>query len=150
MSCRHILGSMSNNRSNGFGLIALLVVLVVAAGIAFGWYAYHTGGITNILKSAKKTAVVTGIVTSGPITPVCRAGESCISVVSNHTIELEDANGVVAASAKTNDNGLYVLNVYPGTYTLVLVPKIGLGAGKQVTVKSGMNNVDYMVDSGLR
>lgn len=150
---------MNHKHQSGFGIAALLLLFVIFA--IFGglmWYGYQSGRfdgvpfVPTLLHQVgdKNVATLTGTVTAGPTTPVCVAGKPCTRVVSDRIINAEDTNGTVVATAVTDKNGVYTMYLAPGKYTLVSVPAIGLGPGKQVTVVSGMNRFDMQLDTGIR
>jgi hypothetical protein len=161
---------MKIKNSNGYTLIYALLLVVIAATVGFiGWYVYHTSSVTNSLyansgnvaaknhpyenkSDVSGLAVLSGTVTQGPATPVCQSFATCANPVAGHTIQAIDSGGQVAASTKTDSKGKYSLHLKPGTYTLNLDPKIGLGVIKnnQVTVHSGTNTFNLEADSGIR
>ena len=65
---------------------------------------------------AGTTSGVRGLVSRGPITPVCRAGEPC-TAPAKHVLLLFLRNGITHR-ATSGDDGRYRLALAPGAYTL--------------------------------
>ena len=102
------------------------------------------------------TGGVGGEVTSGPVCPVERPGDSACSPrpVVGAVLVIKDATGAEAARSTTDASGLYRVKLVPGSYTLVPQPVAGLMGtpGPQpFTVASDRTtvvNVSY--DTGIR
>lgn len=148
-------------KSNQKGFVATeVVLLVVIVGVlsAVGWYVYSASQNTKksprvISKVVDKyQAALIGTVTEGPVSPVSTPGNSGVSVVANHVIQAENAQSKVVASTKTDSQGKYEFHLPLGQYTLVLVPKIGMGAirGNTIQVVAGKNTLDLVADTGIR
>jgi hypothetical protein len=139
------------HKQAGFSLaIVALLVVVAAATSLISWRVYVASSTPT--SSVEVGATLTGIISEGPTAPVCRTDVSCERPVSNHTVEALDSSGGIVAQGSTDDNGRYTLQLQPGHYTLVLVPKVGLGniPDNQVDVKAGVNTHNLSVDTGLR
>ncbi|SRR5258708_1038943 len=145
------MGIMEGKQS-GFTFVALAIgiLLVILLGIV-GARVYDIRTANNTPQSVVQVKLE-GVVSEGPTSPVCAADVPCTRTVDGHIVEAVDARGNVVASTKTDGSGHYSLSLAPGQYTLVLVPKIGLGniTGNQVDVKTGTNTFDLSVDTGLR
>ena len=155
----------------GFGAILLVLVIVIVAAIgAMGWYVYQSlhnmnttynaatststksGPKFSSKKSATGTAVLSGVVTEGPTSPVEQSGTPSDAPVTNHIVQAKNTKGIAVTSTKTDSQGKYTLHLIPGIYTLVLVPKVGLAdpSNNTVQVKPGANTLDLSLDTGIR
>ena len=154
-----------------FSVIEVILILFLIGAVgSIGWYVYqalksinHTYDTATATSSrvspkfgsrlANQAAVtLSGTVTQGPVSPVTKLGDPNVVVVANHVIQLKNVQTNVVMTAKTNSQGKYLFHVRPGTYTLVLVPQIGLGVLKNniVRVAAGVNRFDITADSGIR
>lgn len=150
---------MKRNESTSLLFVLLFVLLFAVAGVV-AWQVYlssHGQGavydaVADVVQPQQVTALLTGIVTSGPTTPVCREGVSCTVPVASHVVQVLDDSGAVAATTKTDENGRYAVQLKPGAYMIVLSPRVGVGArqNKYVTVHKGTNSLDITVDTGIR
>lgn len=118
---------------------AVLIAVAVALGAATTSAAVATSGVH-------------GIVTRGPITPVCQTGEPCDGPAAGVTLAFLRA-GVEAARVRTNDAGGYRIRLAPGVYVVRIRPasKIGKLSPTRVRVVAGrMRRVDFAIDTGIR
>src|SRR2546430_12501038 len=93
--------------------VAGLVLLTAACG------AYHFPG--NSPSPSPETAHVSGIVRSVPCAPVEQAGSTCAGrPVASLEIDYVAGDSVVSR-AVTDSNGLYAVDLPPGTYELEAV-----------------------------
>ena len=95
-----------------------------------------------------------GLVTRGPITPVCVAGQPCSEPAKNVTLVFS-RNGRVVRRARTNDQGRYRVALAPGRYRVVAPARTaGVGRGldpTSVTVpRSRYKRVNFTLDVGIR
>lgn len=137
------------SRMLGFTLIFLIVAVVVVAIVlgVVGWRVYD---VLISRSGGNQETTLTGFVTEGPISPVCRMGDSCTRPITNHTVEAVVQGGVVA-SASTDNSGYYRLSLKPGRYSLMLVPKVGTRiTNSQVNVVAGANTFNISIDTGIR
>ncbi len=151
---------MKHRQETGFGILIGLVILVVVFAIfaSLIWYGYKSGRFDGLPFAPtvlhtigdKNVATLTGTVTAGPTSPVCGSGQLCMRIVTDRVMNAEDMNGTIVATARTDRKGVYTMYLAPGAYVLVPVPAIGLGRGKEVTVKAGVNHFDVMLDTGIR
>jgi hypothetical protein len=92
-----------------------------------------------------------GVVMRGPIAPVCRQGSPCEEPAKNFLLQFR-RSGVVKASARTNDHGLYRVHLRPGRYAVTTGK---LGPGRELTPtfvrvpRARIGHVDFHVDTGL-
>jgi hypothetical protein len=114
------------------------VALVVAAGA----------------QATPTRGTLTGIVTRGPITPVCAIEVPCDEPAANVTL-LFTRNDAVVGRAVTNDAGRYRLRLPAGTYGVRRPGASGPFDRKlepnHARVYAGRSNrVDFSIDTGIR
>jgi hypothetical protein len=118
----------------------LLLVTVVAAVLA-GTASGTTGSGLH------------GLVTRGPITPVCMMDQPCDEPAANVQL-LFLRNGAVVSRVRTTATGKYRLALAPGRYAVKLPGKPGIGRNlkpQAVRVLRGRNvRVDFSIDTGIR
>jgi hypothetical protein len=92
-----------------------------------------------------------GVVTRGPTTPVCRVGTPC-SEPAVGAVLVFSRGGRDAARARTGAGGRYSVRLPLGIYAVRVSPpqKIGGLAPRKVRVRTGMNRVDFQIDTGIR
>lgn len=93
-----------------------------------------------------------GIVTRGPITPVCQVGKPC-SEPAVGAVLVFSRNGSVAARVRTRVGGRYSVSIPAGLYAVRLSPPQRIGGLKpaQVRVRAGVNGrLDFEIDTGIR
>jgi hypothetical protein len=94
-----------------------------------------------------------GLVTRGPITPVCSEAQPCDEPAANVQL-LFVRNGAVVSRARTSATGRYRLALAPGRYAVKLPGKPGIGRNvtpQTVRVLRGRNiRVDFSIDTGIR
>ncbi|HXE92181.1 MAG TPA: hypothetical protein VN544_00040 [Gaiellaceae bacterium] len=94
-----------------------------------------------------------GIVTRGPIAPMCVAEQPCSAPAKNITL-LFSRNGQVVARSKTDLAGRYHLRLRPGAYGVALTstPKAGRGLEPDhVRIRTGRYvRLDFSIDTGIR
>lgn len=148
------------SRESGLSVIELLIFLAIVGLVGFlSWHIWHNRDV--LYKSStshassplqhKGASTLTGTVTAGPTTPVCMEGQSCSSLVTNHTLVVINSGGETVVMTKTNSSGVYTVALSPGQYILKLVPYIGISdRNYQVTVSSGINQFNIEADTGIR
>ena len=92
-----------------------------------------------------------GVVTRGPTTPVCRVGTPC-SEPAVGAVLVFSRGGRDAARARAGAGGRYSVRLPLGIYAVRVGPpqKIGGLAPRTVRVRTGMNRVDFQIDTGIR
>jgi hypothetical protein len=93
-----------------------------------------------------------GIVSRGPIQPVCQAGTPCTAPAVGAELVFS-RNGRVAARVRTLAGGRYTVRLAAGTYAVRLspVPRIGGITPRTVRVPAGASwRLDFMIDTGIR
>jgi hypothetical protein len=90
-----------------------------------------------------------GLVTKGPTTPVCKAGESC-SAPAKHVTLVFTRNGV-SNQTTTGDDGRYSIRLAAGAYT-VRIPSARFGFDpRTAAVAAGrMATRNFDIDTGIR
>jgi hypothetical protein len=95
-----------------------------------------------------------GLVTRGPITPVCMVEQPC-SEPAPHVTLLFSRNGRVVGRAVTNDQGRYRVRLAAGLYSVKRAGPVGkIGRGLEpdhARVRAGrLVRVDFSIDTGIR
>ena len=103
--------------------------------------------------AATTTSGLRGLVTRGPITPVCVAGQPCSEPARNVTLVFS-RNGRVVRRTRTNDQGRYRVALGPGLYAVRLTPKPSIGRGLEPqrarVMRARFRRVDFSIDTGIR
>ncbi len=94
-----------------------------------------------------------GLVTRGPIMPVCSEAQPCDEPAANVQLVFV-RNGVVVSRVRTNATGRYRLALPPGRYGVRLPGKPSIGRivkPQTARVFRGRNTrVDFSIDTGIR
>jgi hypothetical protein len=94
-----------------------------------------------------------GLVTRGPIMPVCMVDQPCDEPAANVRLVFL-RNGVVVSRARTGPTGWYRVALAPGRYAVRLPGKPVLGRivkPQTVRVLRGRySRVDFSIDTGIR
>jgi Carboxypeptidase regulatory-like domain len=103
----------------------------------------------------QQTGVLAGQVTRGPLSPVERPGVAGRAVVPGAKVIVSTPDGQDIASATTDAQGLYSINLPPGTYRVMMTPPAGLGFSKDVpatvSIADGRETrLELLIDSGIR
>jgi hypothetical protein len=116
-------------------------VLLIALA-AFGVAVPATAGTTS--------TGLRGLVTRGPITPVCRVDTPC-SAPAKHVTIVFTRNGV-SKSTVTGDSGRYSILLAKGTYAVRIPAGARFGfTPRNVYVTAGrMSTRNFSIDTGLR
>jgi hypothetical protein len=113
-------------RSAGF-IAACALVLAVSAGAT-------TGGLR-------------GVVTRGPVTPVCKVGTPC-DAPAKHVV-LTFTHDRVTRSVTTDETGRYLIRLGAGTWT-VRIPSAQFKP-RAATVRAGVvRTQNFSIDTGIR
>jgi hypothetical protein len=103
--------------------------------------------------AATTSSGLRGLVTRGPITPVCAAEVPCDGPAKHVTLVFS-RNGRVVRRATTSDQGRYRVALAPGLYSVRLQVKQLVGRGLQPEKARVMANrfrrVDFSIDTGIR
>jgi hypothetical protein len=110
------------------------------------------GGATGA-SSATVSSGLRGIVTRGPITPVCVAEQPCTEPARNITL-LFSRQGRLVARAVTNDEGRYRVRLAAGLYSVRRPGAVTIGRRLEpdhARVRAGrFSRVDFSIDTGIR
>src|SRR5690242_4026302 len=97
---------------------------------------------------------LTGIVTRGPITPVCRVNVPCDAPAAGFALVFARAGVVHPVQTKTDAQGRYRVALPAGIYTVSGAVPAGVGRGispARVHVRAGhVDRIDFSVDTGIR
>src|SRR5882757_1910387 len=119
------------------GLAAVLAVLAIGVPAAAG----ALGGT--------QATGVRGLVTRGPITPVCQEGVPC-SAPAKH-LKITFVRAGVAKAVVTGSNGRYSILLAPGTYAVRFpTAKFGFRPRTALVVAGRMSTRDFSIDTGIR
>jgi hypothetical protein len=92
--------------------------------------------------------VLHGVVTIGPLTPVCRVGTPCDGPARNAVLTFARAGGHPAV-VHTDAAGVYRVRLRTGTYTVHASVGMSLRPAV-VAVRAGSRRVDFAIDTGIR
>jgi hypothetical protein len=93
-----------------------------------------------------------GLVTRGPIAPICVAEQPCDGPAKNVTLVFSRNGRVVRA--RTNEQGRYRVALAPGLYAVRLAVRQTVGRGLEPSrarvVAGRFRRVDFSFDTGIR
>ena len=99
--------------------------------------------------AATQATGVRGLVTRGPIAPVCLEGVPC-SGPAKH-IKITFVRAGVAKTVLTGANGRYSILLAPGTYAVRFPSaKFGFRPRSATVVAGRMSTRDFSIDTGIR
>jgi len=90
-----------------------------------------------------------GIVTRGPISPMCVAEQPCSAPVAGATLVFQRA-GHATVQVHTNSKGAYRVVLAPGTYGVALAKPRRMDPTSARVVSGGFRRVDFSIDTGIR
>jgi hypothetical protein len=93
-----------------------------------------------------------GVVTRGPITPVCRTGMPCDEPAVGAVLAFS-RGGKVVAHARVGAHGRYAVRLAPGVYVVrqAPAPRIGFGIRPDRVHVTGVSaRADFFIDTGIR
>jgi hypothetical protein len=103
--------------------------------------------------AATSSSGLRGLVTRGPIVPVCAAEQPCDEPAKNVTLVFS-RDGRVVRRATTNEKGRYRVALAPGVYAVRLKTRQSIGRGLEPTrarvVANRFRRVDFSIDTGIR
>jgi hypothetical protein len=100
-----------------------------------------------MLATIAALALLHGVVTIGPVTPVCRAGVPCSKPAAS--VVLTFSRGTQVVRAKTRADGSYTVRLTPGTYTVAASAGMRISPSR-VVARSGRHAVSFAIDTGIR
>lgn len=119
----------------------LLPTLIAALTLAAGAQASAPAG------------TLAGLVTRGPITPVCAFEQPC-DAPAPHVTLLFTRNGSVARRVVTDASGRYAVRLAPGTYSVsrsvAAAPDRKLEPNRVHVVANRRLQLDFSIDTGIR
>jgi len=108
-------------------------------------------GMAVLLAAVALVSGVQGLVTKGPIAPVCRQGEPCTAPVQ---VTLLFHRGGHTYRARSAPDGRYRILLAPGYYTVTTLERIGIGRNirpRAIHVRRGhVDRLDFAIDTGIR
>jgi hypothetical protein len=104
--------------------------------------------------AATSSSGLRGLVTRGPIVPVCAVGQPCDEPAKNVTLVFV-RKGRVARRVTTNEKGRYRVALAPGVYAVRLgKTRQSIGRGLEPTrarvAANRFRRVDFSIDTGIR
>ena len=109
--------------------------------------------VVSAAGAATTSSGLRGLVTRGPIAPVCTAEQPCTEPARNVTLVFFQ-NGQVVRRVKTNDQGRYRVALAPGVYAVRLTKKPSIGRGLEPVrarvMRARFRRVDFSIDTGIR
>jgi len=94
-----------------------------------------------------------GVVTRGPITPVCRIGAACSAPAAGAVLVFSQ-NGHRAARVRTGAGGRYAVQLATGVYSVALSPSPRVGFGLRPSIVRVLphrdRRLDFSIDTGIR
>jgi hypothetical protein len=92
-----------------------------------------------------------GIVTRGPITPVCIENEPCEEPAAGVVLRFS-RRGVIVARARTDTAGRYRVKLLPGRYTVTTALRAGVTLTPPTArvVPARLARVDFFIDTGIQ
>ena len=94
-----------------------------------------------------------GVVTRGPLTPVCVVGRACYGPAADLQLVFS-RKGTVAARVTTNRYGKYRVALPPGVYSVQAAAKQAIGRGLEPSRTRVFAlryvRVDFSLDTGIR
>jgi hypothetical protein len=106
---------------------------------------------TTTASAAVLRGGLTGTVTRGPITPVCRVGIPCDAPAANVTLTFTRAS--ISTRTRTDQQGRYRIELPAGTYAVRTSSTPFGQTPKPGTVRvraGGLETVDFTIDTGIR
>jgi hypothetical protein len=96
-----------------------------------------------------------GVVTRGPIQPVCQVGKPCTApAVGAVLVFSHSGTGTLAARVRAGTGGRYAVHLAPGFYAVRVSPSLKVGSGlrpREVRVRAGVfGRLDFAIDTGIR
>jgi hypothetical protein len=107
--------------------------------------------VAVLLAAVALVSGLQGIVTKGPTTPVCRAGEPCEAPVQ---VTLLFRRAGHTYRVRSGRDGRYRIQLAPGYYTVTTLERIGIG--RNITPhaihvrRAHVDRLDFSIDTGIR
>jgi hypothetical protein len=103
--------------------------------------------------AATSSSGLRGLVTRGPISPVCTAELPCDAPAKNVTLVFA-RNGRVVRRTTTDEQGRYRVRLAPGLYAVRLQVKQRIGRGLEPerarVTANRFRRLDFSIDTGIR
>lgn len=100
-----------------------------------------------VLLLAVKLAVLSGAVTIGPVTPVCRAGVPCDKPAAQ--VRLTFTRRGRAFVTKTDSGGTYGIDLAPGIYSVSASAGVSIRP-RSINVRTPRTRLSFSIDTGIR
>ena len=99
------------------------------------------------LATIAAAAVLHGLVTIGPTTPVCQAGVPCVKPAAAIVLQFTRAKRVF--TVRTDGRGRYTITLPAGLYAVRASVGMRIQPG-QVNVRAGSHSRSFAIDTGIR
>jgi len=100
-----------------------------------------------VLATVAAAVILEGIVTIGPVTPVCRVGAPCDRPAARVVLTFSSRRRVVRVS--TDGGGRYVVRLEPGSYAVSSSAGMRISPSA-VVVRAPAGRRDFAIDTGIR
>jgi hypothetical protein len=100
-----------------------------------------------MLTSIAVVVLVKGLVTIGPVTPVCRVGVPCDRPAANVLLVFTGGGRVVRA--RTDGAGHYLVRLRPGRYEVDTPAGMRISPS-EIAVRTGRKQWSFAIDTGIR
>jgi hypothetical protein len=105
--------------------------------------------VTGVAVLAALLSGLTGVVSRGPVTPMCRAGEPCSKPYPHATLLFSRAG--TTRQVTTDAHGAYRIGLPPGRYVVrVRGAQFGWKPASAVVPRGRYAKLDVFVDTGIR
>ena len=129
----------------------------IALPLAFGGLAAAVAaGFALAARPAAPPSGLHGVVTRGPVTPVCRTDVPCDVPAPDVTLSFDrpDAVDFVARRVRSDSDGRYRILLPAGIYTVTIPGRAQLGKAsspRYAKVRSAhVDRLDFHIDTGIR
>lgn len=100
-----------------------------------------------VLAVLAAVVTLTGSVTRGPVTPVCRIDVPCTKPAVN--VRLTFTRAGVTVAVRTDGTGAYRIRLAPGTYVVHSSSGMSIAPAK-VWVRAALPRRNFAIDTGIR
>jgi hypothetical protein len=106
-------------------------------------------GLAVASAAARTTSGLRGVVTRGPVSPICVAEQPCYVPVKGVTLVFS-RRGREVARVRTRKGGVYRVALRAGTYTVKVLSGRLPEPAKATVERGSFRRVDFSLDTGIR